>query len=149
MLNDSAGERIGLWNHALTAFQKDPFSWPFGATPCGALERYNHPDHPEDHFHNGYLGVLLGYGLAGTVLMAAFLVLLLIHSLRLIFIRNGLTESARYLPAVPAGILAFNMTEEMLITRDLIVEPAVLLFLTAGFVFVLSKELKKNGSAAL
>ena len=140
-------ERLTLWTHALTTFIRDPYHWAFGATPAGALGRYNDPAMQKDHFHNGYLGILLSYGVVGFLIFVIFLVVLAVKSCILLFSSKEVPAEERFLPAILTVALASNLMEEMFFTRSFLSETSIFLCVVSGMIFCHSREWKKKKPA--
>ena len=148
-LYDTANVRLVLWKYAMGHFPTRPLSMLFGYTPMAVRDEFIAPN-PNiitvyDHLHNGYIGILVSYGIIGFVGFAAFLVLLLIASCRLLFSKSGtVSDALRFLPVILIPILLVNCTEEMLFTRDTVQEANVWFALTAGFVFAAAHALQNR-----
>ena len=146
-LYDTANVRLVLWKYAMGHFPSRRAPMLFGYTPMAVRDEFIAPN-PDiitvyDHLHNGYIGILVSYGIIGFAGFAVFLVLLLIASLRLLFAKSGtVTDALRFLPVILIPILMVNCTEEMLFTRDTVQEANVWFALTAGFVFAAARSLK-------
>lgn len=148
-LYDTANVRFVLWKFAMERFPNRPLAMLFGYTPMAIKDEFIAPN-PNiitvyDHLHNGYIGILVSYGIIGFAGFIVFLALLLIASLRILFSKSGrVTDSLRFLPVILIPILVINCTEEMLFTRDTIQEANVWFALTAGFIFVAARSLKNK-----
>ena len=148
-LYDTANVRLVLWKYAMGHFPARPLSMLLGYTPMAVRDEFIAPN-PNiitvyDHLHNGYIGILVSYGIIGMIGFAAFLVLLLIASCRLLFSKSGnVSDALRFLPVILIPILVVNCTEEMLFTRDTVQEANVWFALTAGFVFAAAHALKNR-----
>ncbi len=148
-LYDTANVRLVLWRFAMERFPTRPLAMLFGYTPMAIKDEFIalNPNiiTVYDHLHNGYIGILVSYGIIGFAGFAVFLILLLIASLRILFAKSAaVTDALRFLPVILIPILVVNCTEEMLFTRDTIQEANVWFALTAGFVFAASKKLKNK-----
>lgn len=148
-LYDTANARLVLWKYAMEHFPARTVPMLFGYTPMAIKDEFIAPN-PNiitvyDHLHNGYIGILVSYGIIGFAGFAVFLVLLLIASLRILLSKAGtMTDALRFLPVILIPILVVNCTEEMLFTRDTVQEANVWFALTAGFVFAAARALKNN-----
>ncbi|MBQ3663236.1 MAG: O-antigen ligase family protein [Clostridia bacterium] len=148
-LYDTANVRLVLWKYAMEHFPARTVPMLFGYTPMAIKDEFIAPN-PNiitvyDHLHNGYIGILVSYGIIGFAGFAVFLVLLLIASLRILLAKAGtMTDALRFLPVILIPILVVNCTEEMLFTRDTVQEANVWFALTAGFVFAAARALKNN-----
>lgn len=148
-LYDTANVRLVLWKYAMEHFADRPLSMLFGYTPMAIKDEFIAPN-PNiitvyDHLHNGFIGILISYGVIGFAGFAAFLILLLIASCRLLFAKScSVPDALRFLPVILIPILVVNCTEEMLFTRDTVQEANVWFALTAGFVFAAAYALKNN-----
>ena len=148
-LYDTANVRLVLWKYAMEHFPARSLPMLFGYTPMAVRDEFIAPN-PNiitvyDHLHNGYIGILVSYGIIGLAGFVAFLVLLLIASLRILFAKSAaVTDALRFLPVILIPILVVNCTEEMLFTRDTIQEANVWFALTAGFVFAVARKLNNK-----
>ena len=142
--NENMDDYLELWTNAVTTFIRDPRSWPTGATPAGALSKFIGQGRMESRFHNGYLGILLSFGILGFLGFLVYLVILAVRSIRLLFTKKTVPVQARFLPVLLLPILTINMMEEMFFTRNILLESNVFFTLTAGFIFMISGELTQN-----
>lgn len=111
--------RTDIWLGTLNGLKENPDVLLYGATPLksGAiLGPYFPANSPIGNFHNSYLGIVAAFGLPGLLILAVFLVMLAISSLKLSF--HALTDQAslwkRLIPAIVLLTVAEGMVEVFL-----------------------------------
>lgn len=148
---NTASNRLKIWTRALDRLSDEPDVLLRGATPALTHEIFLDRSDGRasyNHLHNAYLAVLLGYGLPGFLLMLAFFVYLAVCACRLLFsARHDLPAAIRFLPTVLLAILAINLFEEMLFTRNFVSELDVWLGVIGGYTVVLSRAWRGSGAA--
>ncbi len=140
---NTISSRRAHWESCLIRFKQHPENTIYGCSPIFKEYYYHTTDTGFKfyHVHNGFLGILLSYGLVGFALFAIFLLLLLVDSLWVIT-DSKMPLEVRFLPVLLIPPLLTNMMEEMLFTREDIQAPTVMLMLIAGFVVLYSEESK-------
>ena len=137
--------RTAIWSATLKGLVGNPSILFTGTTPLIAgqtMTPYFPKDAPYGNFHNSFVAALVSFGLPGLLLILAFIVYLLVQSLRLIT-RNRLDE--RLLPArLLTSILVFTLGESMM-EQFLFIDgmPSVVwvwFLLAAGFTFCSARE---------
>ena len=85
---DSFNGRTGIWLGTLKGIKEDPSILLTGTSPLISgqlMDPYFPPQAPDNNIHNSYLSWLVSYGVPGTLLLIAFLVLLAAASIKLTF----------------------------------------------------------------
>lgn len=135
--------RTELWKQCLERFIHRPKDMLFGTSPLYKEQFYHTIDSgfTYGHVHNGFLGILLCYGIIGFLLFISFLFALCINSIHLFFNRH-VPLYQRFLPVLLLPPLINNLMEEMFFTREYLQPPTIMLMLVSGFVILYSEELR-------
>ena len=136
---DGISERLSFWEKVLQKLIENKEDLLFGTSPAISHELYT--QNILSNFHNGYLAVLVDFGIIGFVLFMLYLVIWVVKSVKLMFLCPGKADfMARFLPAVGAGVCMEALTEEMFLTSVVIFPSAVILLLVCSCTFVFVRE---------